>query len=549
MSLKTPLLALSLALLSTTALAQEVRVIRMDDTEEAAATSPEAKTEAAAAAVTPVEPIAEVKDKPMPAAAAKPLPATPQNAGIASKSIDSESPTSDIPEPPKPKSAIAQTSETAMNTEDSMAKNQVNAFRQALESTYKQNPRIQTQRKALEESDERVSQAIGAFRPTITTGYAKGRQRTRFDSSEWEYSDSETKNIQLSQPIFQGGRNIYTYARAKDQVLANRQTLSAFTQGVLLEAIDAYMAVVEAAAVLELSRNNQQVLQRQLDASRNRFEVGDVTRTDVAQSEARFARARSDVIDSEGNLETAMATFERVIGYRPELPLPLPQNMPALPKSLEEAVDAGIKNSPRLKAAEYTVDVAENDVGVAAASLLPQVSINGIMQRDDGAGVLGSSQFDTDEITLNVSLPIYQNGSEYSQVRASKLVARRRVFEQENTRQELVEAVVDAWETLEAAVATINSQQEQVRAAEVALEGVRQEQQYGARTVLDVLDAEQELFVSRVQLVQARRQRYVSAFNLLQVTGYLTPANLNLDVERYDPQEHYDDVKWQLIGF
>jgi TolC family type I secretion outer membrane protein len=310
------------------------------------------------------------------------------------------------------------------------------------------------------------------------------------------------------------------------------------------------MGVVEAYAVLELSRNNAQVLRRQLDASNNRFEVGDVTRTDVAQSEARYARARSSVIESEGDLEAALAIFERVAGYRPQaLPLQLPREIPPLPATLEETIDIALADSPRLEAAAHNIDAAENDIGVAAASLLPQVSLQGIMQRQDGAGVTGTSEYDTDRVTLNVSLPLYQNGAEYSRVRQSKLVARRRGFEETNTRQELISNTIQAWESLKTAIATIESQQETVRAAEVALEGVRQEQQYGARTILDVLDAEQELFNARVQLVRARRQRYVSAYNVLQIMGHLTPEVLNLGIESYDPEKHYDDVKWQLIGF
>jgi len=227
----------------------------------------------------------------------------------------------------------------------------------------------------------------------------------------------------------------------------------------------------------------------------------------------------------------------------------LPQNLPALPTTLQDAIDIALKHNPNVIASDFAQKAADNETGIATSDILPKFSLQGRMIRQEGAGVFGISDYDSDQLLLNVSIPIYQNGSEYSQVREAELFAKQRAFELKDTQDETREAVISAWETHETSMATIKAQQEQVDAAQIALDGVRQENQYGSRSVLDVLDAEQELYSANVSLVRAQRDRYVALFNLMLVLGELTPSTLALNVESYNPEEHYDDVKWQLIGF
>lgn len=435
-------------------------------------------------------------------------------------------------------------------SEDSMSPPEAIGFAEAMISAYKTNPRLKAQRKALEEANEQVSQAIAGFRPSVNATYQTGRQITSFDGSPENYEDVENRTLILNQPIFLGGRNYYAVKAAKDRMKSARADLRAIEQEVLLDAVTAYMDVVQDYSLLKLSLNNVKVLKKQLKASRDRFSVGDVTRTDVAQSEARYARAQSDAIQAGSNFQGSLAQFERVIGFKPaNMPLRLPERLPPLPKTLERAIERAIDDNPGIISTKYGVSAAADDVNVAVSRILPQVSLQGSINRQDGAGVLGTNRFDNDRLLLNVDIPIYQNGSEYSQVRAAELQKKRRLYELSDVRQQVREALVIAWENLEAAIATIEAQESQVRSAEIALEGVRQENQYGARTVLDVLDAEQELFIAQVELVRAQRNRYVSFFNLLQVLGELNMTNLNIDVPTYDPTAHYEDVKWQLIGF
>lgn len=423
------------------------------------------------------------------------------------------------------------------------------SFTQALEAAYANNPSIQAERQRQEATDEDVSQALSGWRPTAEANYATGRQRTSLGGGGWNYGDTENKNLRVSQPIFRGGGTIASYQAAKQRARSGMYRLSAVEQQVLLESIAAYMDVVAATSILELSRNNEGVLGKQLTASRDRFDVGEVTRTDVAQSEARLSNSRTQVIAAEGQLISAIATFERTVGYKPEGLLTQPSNLPPLPATLEEALNMARNDNPDLLAAVHAAKASKYDVRTNGSTLLPQVALVGTISRQDGAGAFGNSKFDQDAVGLEVSIPIYQAGAEYSRVREAKSIARQRKYESFDMQLAVEQAVTQAWEQLETAISTIKTREEQIQAADVALEGVRQEQEYGARTVLDVLDAEQELFSARTNLVQAQRDRVVAAYNLLLVLGKLTPNNLQLAVEQYDPQEHYDDVKWQFIGF
>ena len=422
-------------------------------------------------------------------------------------------------------------------------------FLDALTNTYKVNPTIKAERDRQRATDEETAQALSGFRPTATASYAKGKQETRANGGAWVDGDSENKNLSVRQPLFRGGGTFSSYNAAKQRARAGAQQLSAVEQQVLLDAVTAYMDVVSTTSILELSRNNEGVLGSQLKASQERFDVGEVTRTDVAQSEARLSVSRSQVIQAEGQLISAIARFERVIGYKPEGMLGQPANLPELPATLEEALNRARSENPDLIAAMHLAKSSDYDVWTNKSTILPRVDLVGTVTRQEGGGIFGTTQFDQDALGVEVSIPLYQAGAEYSRVREAKNIARQRKYQQQDTQLVVEQAVTSAWEQLETSIATIRTRDEQIQAAEVALDGVRQEQEYGARTVLDVLDAEQELFSARTNLVQAQRNRVVAAYNLLLSLGKLTPNYLQLPVEQYDAREHYDDIKWQPIGF
>lgn len=424
---------------------------------------------------------------------------------------------------------------------------QADMFRDSLQSAYDYSPRLKAEREALEVLNEAVNQAVSGWRPNVIGNYSVERQRTRFGTEEWSYEDADTRQLTLDQPIFQGGETIARIRSAKNSVKAGRKQLEAIEQNVLLDAVRAYMDVFQNQSVLELSHNNLEVLKKQLQATRDRFDVGEVTRTDVAQSEARVSRAESDYVQAQGALATAQGEFLRVMGHEAGT-LTMPGNIPQIPASLNEAIEIAQNNNPDLLSSKYREQAADSDVWVRGAALLPSVNLQGTLRRETGAGIFGDSDFDTDSIGLNMRIPLYQSGAEYSRIREAKSQLQRRKFDILNTSDTVRENVTRAWEQLQTARAVIKAQEDNIRAAEIALDGVKQEQQYGARTTLDVLDAEQELFVARVNHVRARRDEVVAMYNLLSTLGSFTAQAVNLKVN-YDPSIHYNDVKYQMIGF
>ena len=421
-------------------------------------------------------------------------------------------------------------------------------LRGALEQAYRFNPVLKSERNNLAAIDERVAQALSEWRPTVEGQYVRGRQRSDYSNTGDVYSTNETKGISIEQPIFNGGGSIARFNATKLDVKAGRARLQSVTQEILLQSISAYMDTVRDKAVLDLSRNNVGVLNKQLDASEDRFSVGEVTRTDVAQSKARLSRAASDEAQAEGSLIASKATFKRVIGVGPDM-LQAPLQIPEVPGTLDETIDIALKNNPNLQRSSFEELSSKSVVNSEKSRILPTVSLRGAMQRQQGAGVFGRDDYDVDSVTMNVRVPLYQSGSEYSRVRQASSNYEKAKYDTADANNDTIERATRAWQALETSRATIQATKSSIEAAEIALDGVKQEQQYGARTVLDVLDAEQELFVAKVNLVRAQRDEIVAAYTLLGVMGQLTPERLELNVAVYNPEEHYEKVKYKPFGF
>lgn len=423
-------------------------------------------------------------------------------------------------------------------------------FADALAATYQSNPQIKAARERVKTSDESVNQAFSGFRPSIESNYDRGRARSSFGTADWNYADTTNKQLTITQPIFEGGRTLAGFKAAKERVKAAQADLHATTQQVLFNAVTAYAEIVEKQSVLELSRKNVDVLAKQLDATQLRFKVGELTRTDVAQAESRMARAEADKHQAEGDLKSARATFERVVGYPAGKILDVPLTPPGLPTGLEEARTLAEHMSPVLLGAMFREKAADADIRTQEGRLLPSVTLQGGMSRRDGSATLnGTTSSDNDSLTMNVSIPLYQSGAEYSRVRAAKSQLQEAKFNALDARNNSIENVTRSWEDYRAAIAVIEASKQAIKASETALQGVRQENEFGVRTVLDVLDAEQEVFSNRVALVRAQKNLTVQSYRLLASVGRLIPQTLNLNVEVYDPKDHYDDVKYKTIGF
>jgi TolC family type I secretion outer membrane protein len=427
------------------------------------------------------------------------------------------------------------------------------SLEEALAEAYARNPTLLAERAALRAVDEGVPKALSGWRPTVSINSSVGRRyqnnRLATGVSSSQVTVPRTAGLSVSQPLYRGGATVAETNAAENRVLAGRANLIDVEQQVLLEAATAYMNVVRDQSVVELSFNNEQVLERQLQAARDRFEVGEVTRTDVSQAEARLADASASRIEAEGNLEIARANYQRLVGSLPGvLSFPDLAGMVVLPDARQQALVLAEQRNPAVLRAGFLDRAALYDISAAGALLLPRISLDGTLQRSwEPSSFFERS--DTAQVTANLTVPLYQSGAEYARVRELRQVAVQRRRELDDARRRMHEAIGQTWERLETARARIRAFESSVRANEIALEGVSQEAAVGARTVLDVLDAEQELFSARVKLVRAEADEVVASFDLLRVAGANTARDLRLPVQVYDPSAHYDEVHDKWIGF
>jgi outer membrane protein len=425
---------------------------------------------------------------------------------------------------------------------------------EAFAYAYNTNPQLLAQRSLLRATDEQVPQALANWRPTVTVTAQGGATRAGVAAgpgARTAFSTFTTRSVDLTvtQPIYRGGR---TEAQTR-QAVNNVQSARAATLGVettVFQAVaQAYLDVVRDQTLVEVNRNNEAVLRRQLEATRDRFRVGEVTRTDVAQAESSLAQATATRIASEGQLEVSRANYARAVGHPPGR-LVMPRERPVLPATREEALALAANNNPNVISATFTELAARDNVDLIRGQLLPQVSIVGDFNRSYAPSItLRNSRQDTASVVARLTMPLYEGGSIYSQTRAAEQTVGQRRSQVDDARRQAVQAATQAWETLQSARAAIASFGAAVRAAQIALEGTQQEALVGSRTVLDVLISEQQLFTTQSQLVGAQHDAAVAEFNLAAATGRLIAPELHLPVQLYDMQRHYRAVKDKLIGF
>jgi outer membrane protein/adhesin transport system outer membrane protein len=418
------------------------------------------------------------------------------------------------------------------------------SLQEALAQAYSSNPQIEAERAALRATDEQVPQALSNWRPTVeataSAGLSRGENEAGGRVSEFS-SQPRSLGVAATQPVYRGGRSTAQLSRAENTVQAARARLFLVEQQVLLSAATAYLDVVRDQAVLDLTISNEGVLRRQLEATRDRFDVGEVTRTDVSQAESRVAGATAQRIQAEGNLASSRAVYARVVGSAPGR-LVQPQPAFALPSSLDEAVEIARGNNPAVVSSRFVEAAARDAVEQTRGEARPTVSLRAGLDRSYDPSATVDRQ-DRATLTAQVTVPLYQAGAVTSRVREATQIAGQRRIEIDEARTQAVETAIRAWQALTTARASIVSRQAQVRASEIALEGVRQEATVGARTTIDVLDAEQELLDARVNVVQAQRDELVAAFQVLSAIGQLGARQLDLPVQAYDVDVNYRSVR------
>lgn len=420
-------------------------------------------------------------------------------------------------------------------------------LRDALASAYRSNPTLTAQREALKATDAGVAIAKSGGRPQISGSVGLNRDLTRSGILETGASrgPNVSGTVDLSLPLFNGGSVRNSINAAKSRVDAGRATLRAVEGDVFTLAVSVYMDVIRDRAIVELNQNNVRVLTTNLEATRDRFEIGDVTRTDVAQSEARLQLGRSQLAVSQGNLTSSEANYRSVVGHAPGQLAP-PPPLPPLPTTDDEAVKIALGNNPDLIAIVRNATAAGYDVRVAQAGRLPTLAgvlsgtyVNALGDRTPGFPDRGT----TSSVGLNARVPIYQGGLPSARIRQARALEGQALEQVIGTERQVIAQARSAFATYDAAQKSIQANTIAVSANELALEGTRAEQSVGTRNVLDVLNAEQELLQSQVLLVTAKRDSYVAGFQLLNAMGAAEADDLGLDGgPLYDPLGNYRRV-------
>jgi outer membrane protein len=429
----------------------------------------------------------------------------------------------------------------------------------ALIRAYQDNPQLNAQRAQVRVTDENVPQALSGYRPKValtgSVGYQYQDNNVTSGGSSTILLRTETHGanapraagLTVSQTLFNGNQTANRTRAAEHQVSGAREGLRNLEQNVLFSAAQAYMDYLRDAATVEVNKSNVRVLEQTLKQTRDRFNVGEVTRTDVAQSEAQLASGRTLELQSEATLTATRANYRRIIGIEPVNLAPGSPVDRLLPQSLPKAVELTLIENPTVTAAMFGIDVAFMNLKVSEGALLPSISLQANVSQSYEQTLIAFRAFSASAIA-QASLPIYQGGAEYSLIRQSKESLAQQRLTLDQTRDQARSDTVSAWGQLEASKAQVQSAQAQVSASEIALNGVREEAKAGQRTTLDVLNAQQALVNARINLVNAQHDRVVGSYRVLFSVGRLSPIVLGLKTNVYDPSVHYQQVRDSWVG-
>ncbi len=416
----------------------------------------------------------------------------------------------------------------------------------ALKAAYHTNPTLKAERARQRGTDELVPQAKAGLRPDVVATAEAGVRWSRQKPGPNRKTSPASVGITLTQPVFDGFRTKYAVGEAEATIRAGRQNLLAVEQQVLLEAATAYMDSLRDREIVTLRKRNIRFLQQQLAATLDRESVGEITRTDLAQARSRLALAHSEFAQAELQLVESQSVYKRVTGTPPGR-LKRPILSRRVPKSLKSALTIANRLNPAVLAAAYTEDAARQATGVAKSALLPQLNFEARAGHNQAPSSTISSSSDA-QLGFRLTVPLYQGGRVYSQVRQSKQIEQQRRFQLREAQRQVRRIVEQAWGALRSATKVARSTRVQVRQARTALSGVKEEAGVGARTTLDILDSETELVAARITLAIAQRDQIVAGYQLVTAIGKMTAAGLGLSVARYDPARYYLQVKDKAFG-
>lgn len=422
----------------------------------------------------------------------------------------------------------------------------------AMAKAYENNPDLNAARAALRAVDENVTIARSGMRPHITGVAEAEASRTRLDErpafgSRWSDRFTTSFGVSITQQIFDGFQTANSVKAAEANVLATRESLRANEMSILLAAAEAYANIARDQQVVSIRKQNLAFLREQLGAAQARLQVGEGTRTDVSLAEAELAAAQALLTAAISQLKQSEAVYVQIVGEAPKgIKQPSPARK-AMPSSLDQAVASGMREHPAILSAQRSVDAAGYNVKAAEGAMLPGVSLQGDVYHSGNSANRGSDNV-TGAITARVTVPIYQGGAEYGQIRRAKEQLGESRILVDSARMDVQRMIVTAYSQFEAAQAAISANQAQISAANMALEGVIEERNVGQRTTLDVLNAQQNVLDARESLVASQRNAVVASYSLLAATGRLTVRSQGLQVAEYRSEEHYEAVKDKWFG-
>jgi len=425
---------------------------------------------------------------------------------------------------------------------------QAEALPEALAKAYQSNPQLNAERARQRATDENVPQALAGYRPQIVASLSGGLQAVRNLLPDNTVQSANLKpwtiGVTVTQTLFNGFKTANSVRVAELQVQSGREALRNVGQGVLLDAVTAYTNVLANQSLVESQRSNVAFLRETLGITQKRLDAGDVTPTDTAQAEARLNRGLADLNAAEVNLAISQATYTQVVGNPPAQLSPAETVDRYLPRSREAAIDLAFKGHPAVLAASFDVDVASTVIRVAEGSLLPTITVQGNASHSkDSDPTLGTFRTDQASILGQMTAPVYDGGTAASQTRQAKEIAAQSRLVLDQVRNQAHTAATGAWVANEGAKIAVGASESEVRAAGVALQGVRKEAQGGQRTTVDVLNSQQDLISAKARLIGAQRDRVIASYTLLSAIGKLDVKTLALNTPDYLPEVHYHQVR------
>lgn len=438
---------------------------------------------------------------------------------------------------------------TLMNS----ARAEQESLEQAWVSAYQNNPSLEAERAKLRATDEQVAQALSHWRPTVSANasatriWQKSSSNNGFPASRFA-ENGDSYGAEIKQPLFRGFRTVSETEAAKDQVRAGRAQLQSAEQQLLLDTGKAFLDTLRDEIVLQIDRDEETVLQKKLDEVAARAKVGDLTKTDVEQARTRLARAEVTRLQAESALTSDRAAYLRLVGVEPGS-LKAPSLAFDGHKELDEVLHRAETVNPSVVAADYAVQAAKAEIDLNKGSLLPEINLVGSTTNAYGQSITFPGRELNNQVMVQASWPLYDGGADYSKIRAARQTATQHRMELEDARHKAHESAQSGWQQLLAADASIKADRAGIEAAERALEGVKTEARVGARTTLDVLNAQQELLDAKTDLTRAQHDRDYAVLQIKSAVGELTADALKLPLTPYDPKHYYNDNTGKLIGF